>query len=365
MVPLAIPAGFDEITPAWLTEALHSGGTASSGSVISIDAGAVGEDKGFMSQVVRLTLEYDMYQDDLPRTLIAKLPSTDPTIKALANVLGGYRREVRFYEEIATRVGIRTPDRYYSATDPQTGRTVLLLQDLSQTRLGDSLAGCSLDEARLVIRLLARVHASWWDSLRLGRLNWMPLKSADAGLYQRIYSRSWPIFVEKAGKGMPDSLLRIGESLGPHIPQIRDRLGDRPHTIVHGDYRLDNLFFDAPDGDRPLVVFDWEFCSRGRGTYDVATFISESFPPEVRRKEEMDLLRMYHALLKEGGVGDYSFDQCLRDYRLSMLDIFLFWIVVGGYCDYEGERATMYLHNSLERFDAAIADLRSVELLSE
>ncbi|MDP6495885.1 MAG: hypothetical protein QGI09_10825, partial [Dehalococcoidia bacterium] len=113
-----------------------------------------------------------------------------------------------------------------------------------------------------------------------------------------------------------------------------------------------------------LVVFDWEFCARGRGTYDVATFISEAFPPERRRNEEMGLLRMYHSLLLEYGIRNYSFEDCLRDYRLSMLEVFIFWVVVGGYCDYEGDRATVYLHNSLERFNAAIGDLDCVEFLS-
>lgn len=49
------------------------------------------------------------------------------------------------------------------------------------------------------------------------------------------------------------------------------------------------------------------------------------------------------------------------DYRLSMLEVFVFWIITGGYCDYEGERASVYLRNTLERIDAAIADLVSTE----
>ena len=62
-------------------------------------------------------------------------------------------------------------------------------------------------------------------------------------------------------------------------------------------------------------------------------------------------------------MADYSFEECWRDYQLVMLEIFIFWIVTGGYCNYEGERATLYLHNTLERLDAAISDLESVELL--
>ena len=64
------------------------------------------------------------------------------------------------------------------------------------------------------------------------------------------------------------------------------------------------------------------------------------------------------------GVSDYPFDQCLSDYRLSMLEMFVFWVVTGGHCDFDSNRATMYLHNSLARFDAAISDIACTELLS-
>ena len=64
------------------------------------------------------------------------------------------------------------------------------------------------------------------------------------------------------------------------------------------------------------------------------------------------------------GVSGYSFEECLSDYRLSMLELFVFWILTGGFCDFDDERATAYLRNSLERFDAAIADLGCTELLS-
>ena len=109
------------------------------------------------------------------------------------------------------------------------------------------------------------------------------------------------------------------------------------------------------------MVLDWEFCARGRGTYDVATFISDAFPPRQRRKEELELLRGYHSDLVNNGVSVYPFEECWHDYRLSMLEVLAFWIVTGGYCNYEGERAGVYLRNTLDRLDAAISDLASIE----
>ena len=150
----------------------------------------------------------------------------------------------------------------------------------------------------------------------------------------------------------------------PEIPKIKSRLARSPRTIVHGDYRLDNCFFDAVAHPCAPVVLDWEFCARGRGVCDAATFISEAYPRQQRRAVEAELVRTYHAVLVDSGVSDYSFEECWADYRLAMLEIFVFWIVTGGHCNYEGERAAAYLRNALVRCDAAITDLASVELLS-
>ena len=111
------------------------------------------------------------------------------------------------------------------------------------------------------------------------------------------------------------------------------------------------------------MVFDWEFCVRGRGACDAATFISEAFPVQQRRKVESALLMTYHSVLVDNGVAGYSFEQCWHDYRLAMLEIFVFWIITGGYCNYEGGRGTLYLRSTLARLDAAISDLESIQLV--
>ncbi len=247
--------------------------------------------------------------------------------------------------------------------DPHSEDTILLLEDLSEGRQGNSVAGCSVEEARACVVHLATFHAAWWESPWLEGLHWMPLRDTETESYLEIYADAWASLKEKADPGMPQGLRVLGDRLTPLVGELKAVLTKPPRTIVHGDYRLDNCFFPAgPDG-RHVVVFDWEFCIRGRGAYDVATFISEAFSPEQRREHEMSLLREYHVALKEGGVRDYSFEECVCDYRLSMLEIFVFWVITGGYCNYEGERARRYLINTLERIDAAIFDLNSMGAL--
>ena len=363
MTGLPVPRRLQEVTPSWLTEALRGSGASGNASVTGFSAEAISEGKGFMSQLHRLRLTYDADPMDQPRTVIVKLPSSDPLMRSLFDRLGQNQREVRFNQDVETNGHLRTPRSYFSGIDPQTGDTVLLLQDMGEARQGDSVAGCTVADAERAICQLAKFQASWWNSPLLDGLDWMAFKDTEADVFKELYQKAWESFIEKAGEGMPPRLRRVGDRLREGISTIKSRLARAPQTILHGDYRLDNFFFPTTDVAEPPVVFDWEFCVRGRGTYDVATFISEAFPTQRRRDEEMGLLRMYHATLQECGVSDYPYDECLVDYRLSMLEILVFWIVTGGYCDYEGGRATAYLHNSLARFDAAIADLGCMELL--
>ena len=363
MAGLPVPRDLRDITPDWLTAALRNGGDSEGASVQGFSVEAIAEGKGFMNQLFRLKLDYDSEPEGRPPSVVVKLPSADPLLRQVFDTLGQNRREARFYRDVGTGGHLQTPYVYHCGIDPVTGDSVLVQEDMSSARQGDSVAGCSMDRARYALDQLARFQASWWGNHRLDELDWMPARDEEAGAYQRLYTGAWRSFVDKAADGMPDGLRLLGDRLSDEVPRIKTMLAKRPRTISHGDYRLDNFFFTTDSGSELPVVFDWEFCVRGRGTYDVATFISDAFPPEQRKAEELGLLRTYHSTLTANGVDDYSFDECLLDYRLSMLEVFVFWIVVGGYCDYDGERANAYLHNTLERFDKAISDLASVELL--
>jgi hypothetical protein len=79
---------------------------------------------------------------------------------------------------------------------------------------------------------------------------------------------------------------------------------------------LDNIFFTADDSP---VVIDWQLAGRSRGTQDVSYLLSGSMTEDMLRGSWRDLLSRYHTGLVSNGVRDYSFDQCLRDYRQSLL----------------------------------------------
>ena len=62
----------------------------------------------------RLRLHYDDDPPDLPRTIIVKLPLTDPALRMVSDRLGQDRREVRFYQEVAASSPLQTSHSYHA-----------------------------------------------------------------------------------------------------------------------------------------------------------------------------------------------------------------------------------------------------------
>ena len=56
-------------------------------------------------------------------------------------------------------------------------------------------------------------------------------------------------------------------------------------TIVHGDFKLDNLMLDASDPSRIVAVFDWEMAALGDPLVDLGILLAywvPNAPPEQR-----------------------------------------------------------------------------------
>ncbi len=136
-------------------------------------------------------------------------------------------------------------------------------------------------------------------------------------------------------------------------------------AVVHGDFRLDNLFFASPEGGPPFAVIDWQISSKGGGIFDVAYFVCGALPEAERKATERDLVKLYHGMLVAHGVKDYSFEQCWQDYRLSTLLLLGYSVIALGSLDHANERGVELFTTISKRTFAAITDLKSAELLPE
>ena len=366
MATLNIPSAPQEITPEWLTDALRETGAIKQATVTSFDMEPdIAAGTGFLGQLARVTPNYDRQEGGAPQSIIAKFPTPSAEWRALADGFRLYEVETRFYEEIAEEVELRTPRRYFSHFDSETGDFVLLLEDLAPARMGDQMAGCTRAEAELCIGNLAKFHATWWESPRLAELDWLPTTDDPfrAQTLENNYREAWPPFAEYVGDRLSPALRDIGERFGRSVTTMINRFGKPPRTIVHGDYRLDNLFFATPEGGDPLAVIDWQISSRGIGVFDIAYFTCGTLPPAERKRSEMDLLHMYHSILEENGVRGYAFDRCFEDYRASVLFCLGYSVLSIGNLDLTNERGVRLFNTIMERTFAAITDLNAGELL--
>jgi aminoglycoside/choline kinase family phosphotransferase len=279
-----------------------------------------------------------------------------------------YEREVNFYEQVAEQVELRTPRCYFSAFEPSNGDYLLLLEDLAPAQVGDQVAGCSAKHVQLAISELAKFHATWWKSPELDKLDWMP--GYDAEWYIQAvedgYAQAWQPFVEFTKDYLTPELADVCKRYGNCVRKVMNMVGrEMPTTIVHGDYRLDNLFFASPEGGPPFAVIDWQISAKGGGIFDVGYFVGGTLAEAERKATERDLVKLYHDTLVQNGVKGYSFDQCWEDYRLSALFLLTYSVIALGSLDHANERGVELFTTISKRTLAAITDLNSAELLPE
>lgn len=363
MPQLPIPNTPGEITPEWLTEALRSTGTIDKANVTSVSAKTIAAGQGFTTQLAMLKLAYDRQSSETPDTLFCKVAATHAPTLDLARNLGLYEREVTFYRELADLVDLKTPRCYYSDLDDETGLFILLLEDLTPARVGDQIAGCSIENAERAVSHLARFHAQMWERPESHSSARLQAWNTNADALQERYAESLAPFLQKLGEMIPDGIPEVLERVAPQVAYIKNQLAASPQTVVHGDYRLDNLFFGSEDSGSSFAVVDWQGCRLGRGTSDISYFMSGSLDADLREGCEMSMLRSYHSTLAQNGVERYSFDQCLYDYRLALLDRISFYLILGATLDFSSRRAQALAYVVLQRFFTAVADHNVIELL--
>jgi len=360
-----IPRDPDALTAEWLTEALVSTGVLPHGRVTSHDIELLGGDKGMTGRIARVRLGYDRALVDAPRSVIAKFSASDPDARARIHGMGFYEREARFYDHMASRSRIRTPRCYFSALDSAEGLALLLLEDLATARNGSWLAGCSVAEAEVAVHALAAFHAAWWQHPHLEDQHWLELRSlVSVEQAPEIFEQAWEPFLAMCGAPVASDVLHMGAWLKHYLSPVYAYLyQEPPRTLVHNDFHADNLFFANAGPSRTPIVVDWQLVTRGRAVLDVAWFVAGHLEPRDRRSHEAHLLRSYHSLLVDGGVRDYSFEQCWDDYRLALLPPASRIITVVGIGATTEAQARGFCDVILPRYCQAAHDLQVGDLL--
>jgi hypothetical protein len=347
----SIPRSPNDVTPQWLQTVLQA-------EVTAVDVTPIGT--GQTGATYRLSVSYVAEQPDLPSTFAIKLSSQDDAVRE--RVALGYRSEHAFYTGVADLVRVPIPKHYHCEISSDGGDFVLLLADMAPAVQGDQIGGCTPVEAALGVRALAALHGPTWCDPKWaefpGLAMSMPNADAAKGLGD-IAVMATQITLERLGARMSaDDRETAIEAMSMVTPWL---LADRQRfSLMHGDYRLDNMLFD-PDRTTVTVV-DWQTLGAGLPARDLAYFTGTSLLPAARSLADEVLVATYHAELSRYGVVDYDRETCWRDYRVGMLQVPLL-TVLGCAFAISTERGDDMMLVMLERGCQAIRDLGSLDLV--
>lgn len=361
-----LPKSSAEIGAAWLNEVLSEqarGGATVDGVSVEV----IGEGVGFLGEVARLTLSYESPTPESTRSIISKMPTTNEGFKHLGLMLGFYQKESGFFKEVASEIKLRIPGCYLNVAENDSDY-LLLLEDLAPMRPGNQLASCTLAEAELALAAAAQLHARWWEDPQLEEFaSWLPSPGGPYfDILEGAYHGALAPFHEKFGYLMTPEIEALADrAASDYTAMLEAGGGRRPHTFIHGDFRLDNMMFGDRPEDPPFALLDWQLPFKANPMWDVVYFLAGNFDPAWRQANEDELILGYHRSLVEGGVTGYSLDDCRQDYRAAGL-ILLGYLVTGANdvdLDTLNDRGREVIETMFTRYATAIVDLGSARFL--
>jgi hypothetical protein len=304
-----------DVTSEFLTTALRDAAWIGDATVVDMDVGTIGA--GQMGICARYDLRFDGDVDGAPRRVVGKFAAEDDAARAFM-ASSGYRNELCFYQHFVNRVTIRAPRCAYAAID-NDGWFTLVLEDLAPLEPGDQLVGCTVAQVEAAVQELVGLHAPFWDSPELAQHPCFTGHDlADPSMLAGGLRAVVPGFVERYGHAFAPDEVDFYERFG-RAPEGWIAARPRARSLVHSDYRPDNLLFGEGEGGVRVAAVDWQGFGRGCALSDVSFVIGNALSPDHRRAHEERIVRGYHDALVAAGVADYSFAECWDEYTRSLL----------------------------------------------
>jgi phosphotransferase family enzyme len=221
-------------------------------------------------------------------------------------------------------------------TQPPSGGCALLMRDVAAWLVPATDEPIPAGQHARFLRHMAALHAAFWDggpeldvvpaTHRYLELSpWMAEAEAAIGsphLVPRLVAKGWPLLAEVA-----PAAARIVTPLALDPGPLLTALASTPQTLVHSNWKLDNLGTDAQGR---TVLLDWEQPGLGAPLSDLAWYLAINCRRLPQSKE--DSILAYRAALAECGIATGAwFDRQLSLCLLGALVQFGWEKALGGY----------------------------------
>ncbi|MFA5710835.1 phosphotransferase [Mycolicibacterium sp.] len=294
--------------------------------------------------------------DGVPETVFVKMPADNAATRLMGELGRLGNTEVRFYRELSPGL-TGVPKLHGADFDPLTGRYILVLEDLAvdACEFPDTLHPIGPDRAALIVELLAKLHAAYWERLPTGRgpLDWLYTASGDSTslLTGALMNTSVKRLADRTS--IP---LETGRFIIDNYRAAAMLIDRPPHTVMHGDAHPGNVYFR--NGAAGLL--DWQAVRRGHPSRELAYTLATSMTPEERRAAQRDLLDEYRQALAAAGGPELDRDDLWLRYRQAALYAYVAALITAGMGGMQVETIAM---EGLRRAVAALEDLETVAAL--
>jgi hypothetical protein len=359
-----VPRSTESLTNEWLTAALCAGHPGA--AVVDFRLGPRNDGSTSRRGV---TVTYNQAGTDagLPVDLYTK-STPNLTSRLLTVPAGALQVECLFYNAIRPGLDIEAPHGHHADWDPRSGRSMIMLEDVAASRgavFGDPTKH-HIDRARAehVVRLLATVHGTFWDSPRFGT-DLAEIKDAERWQVElnqliRFESRS-QVGIDRAADIVPPEFLRRRAELWPAFLRSLAAHRDGPHTLLHSDVHSRNWYLTADGG---MGLYDWQCVTKGSWALDLAYAVPSALTVQDRRAWERDLLELYIERLAAAGGARLSFDQAWLTYRQQVFHGLFFWLFTLGEGALEpAMQPPPVSRANIERMAAMVVDLDCLDAI--
>jgi aminoglycoside/choline kinase family phosphotransferase len=272
---------------------------------------------------------------------VFKLENKNVTdLSTMANQLKLYDREYYFYKEVSPFLNIEVPKMISLVRDNDYNVCGILLENLyyrnTTFELNLDLNERNINISLQIIENMAKMHAKFWNK-NISHLFPGIKKNNDVAFcpfFENYINEKWPIFTSKWNNVLSVEQLDKCEKIINTFPKIQQRLCNNNQTLVHGDIKSPNIFYDVKNDYSPIFL-DWQHCVVGKGVQDFIFFVIESFNINNLELFFPIFKNYYYNQLIHNEVKNYSYEEYNQDIKDAICYIPLFTTVWFGTVPYD------------------------------
>ena len=256
-----VPASAERLTPEWMTAALCA--SVPGARVTGLALGG-GSDGSSARRSITLTYNDVGASAGLPTAIFTK--STPRfTNRFVLGLTGAAGNECFFYNECRPALSLNSPIGYYAAVDPGSKRSMILTEDVGQTRgatFGDALQTLTRAEAEDMVAQLAILHGTFWENTQLrSEAGLRTAQDFQTNFDETIaFRRQSLIGFDRAQAVIPGSVQAQKAKLWTSFHKSLAMHTRRPQTLLHQDPHPGNWFRDSSGR---MGLYDWQGTARG------------------------------------------------------------------------------------------------------